>query len=82
MKTAISIPDELFERAEREAKRLRISRSELFARAVREFLGLERDSAIRASYDQAFVDGEDAGSKRFRAEATRRALLGVEWSDD
>ena len=35
MKTAISIPDPLFEKAEKLARRLRISRSELFSRAVR-----------------------------------------------
>lgn len=38
MKTAISIPDEVFEQAERAAKRLGISRSELYAKAVREFV--------------------------------------------
>ncbi len=38
MKTAISIPDEIFESADRAAKALGVSRSELYARAVREFL--------------------------------------------
>jgi metal-responsive CopG/Arc/MetJ family transcriptional regulator len=38
MKTAISIPDDIFEAAEREAERLSMSRSELYATAVREFL--------------------------------------------
>jgi metal-responsive CopG/Arc/MetJ family transcriptional regulator len=38
MKTAISIPDTLFVAAERLAKQLGISRSELFAKAVKGFL--------------------------------------------
>ena len=38
MKTAISIPDQIFSDAERTAKRLGISRSELYATAVREYV--------------------------------------------
>ena len=34
MKTAISVPDDVFRAAERLARRLGLSRSELFARAV------------------------------------------------
>jgi metal-responsive CopG/Arc/MetJ family transcriptional regulator len=38
MKTAVSMPDELFRRAEAIAHRLRVSRSELYAKAIAEFL--------------------------------------------
>jgi metal-responsive CopG/Arc/MetJ family transcriptional regulator len=38
MKTAISIPDALFEKAEQAAKELSLSRSELYARAIETFL--------------------------------------------
>lgn len=38
MKTAISIPDEVFEAADRAAKKLGVSRSELYATAVHEFI--------------------------------------------
>lgn len=38
MKTAISIPDDLFISAEKTAKKLGIPRSQLFARAIEEFL--------------------------------------------
>ena len=77
MKTAISVPDPLFRQAEREAKRLGVSRSELFTRALRDYLG-----AITASYDAAFGgddDNDDVAS--FRREAARRALLSVEWEE-
>jgi hypothetical protein len=38
MKTAISIPDDLFEEVERFSKRRKVSRSRLFTDAVREYL--------------------------------------------
>jgi metal-responsive CopG/Arc/MetJ family transcriptional regulator len=46
MKTAISLPDDLFERAEAVARRLRVSRSELYAKAVSEFLKQAEPDAI------------------------------------
>lgn len=41
MKTAISIPDAVFQQADRFAKRKAISRSELYTRAVRAYLEQE-----------------------------------------
>lgn len=38
MKTAISIPDPVFQAAEKAAQRLRVSRSQLYTKAVQEFL--------------------------------------------
>ncbi len=38
MKTAISIPDPIFQAAEKLAYRLRISRSELYTKAVAEYM--------------------------------------------
>jgi metal-responsive CopG/Arc/MetJ family transcriptional regulator len=38
MKTAISLPDDLYRSGDRLAKRLGVSRSELYARALAEFL--------------------------------------------
>ena len=49
MKTAISIPDELFEAAERVAKQLRVSRSELYRKALVKYLESQPDTAITAS---------------------------------
>ena len=46
MKTAVSIPDAIFERAEQAARRLRLSRSELYAKAVAAFVERETDSDI------------------------------------
>jgi metal-responsive CopG/Arc/MetJ family transcriptional regulator len=44
MKTAISLPDELFNEAEKYAKKRGISRSELYADALRDYLK-QRDGA-------------------------------------
>ena len=46
MKTAVSVPDHLFRMAEATAHRLRISRSELYAKAIAEFLKRQDGSAI------------------------------------
>ena len=43
MKTAVSIPDDVFEDAERLASRLRTSRSQLYARALAEFVARHDD---------------------------------------
>jgi len=45
MKTAISIPDDLFQKIERYSRRLRIPRSRLFAEAAREYLAKRSDGA-------------------------------------
>jgi len=46
MKTAVSIPDDLFRLAEAAARRLRVSRSELYAKAIAEFLKRQDGNAI------------------------------------
>lgn len=46
MKTAVSLPDELFRLAEATARRLRVSRSELYAKAIAEFLRGQQGNSI------------------------------------
>jgi metal-responsive CopG/Arc/MetJ family transcriptional regulator len=57
MKTAISIPDELFESAEQFAQLRGLSRSELYTTALRQYLQAHRSEAIteqlNAIYDSA-----------------------------
>jgi metal-responsive CopG/Arc/MetJ family transcriptional regulator len=67
MKTAISLPDELFDTAERLAKRLRVGRSELYARALREFLARHSPDEVRDSWDSVVADvgaPESSGAAR------------------
>jgi len=61
VKTAISIPDETFARAEQHATALGVSRSEFFTRAVRRYIEqLEAESLtgrINHAMDMAWPDG-------------------------
>lgn len=79
MKTAISIPDDVFEQAERAAKHLGLSRSELFTRAVQAFLATRLEENVTKSYDAAFGGTPDPDVDGPRRKATRQALLDVEW---
>lgn len=54
MKTAISIPDELFEAAERFAGREGVSRSELYATALRHYLEERRGEGITERLDEIY----------------------------
>jgi predicted transcriptional regulator len=58
MKTAISIPDELFEAAERVAERLGLSRSELYQRALAKYLENQSDATITAHLDEIYGEEE------------------------
>lgn len=79
MKTAISIPTPIFREAERAAKRLGVSRSEFFTRAVQRLLATLADDAVRESYDRAFSDAAPDADATFRRAATRKALANIEW---
>jgi metal-responsive CopG/Arc/MetJ family transcriptional regulator len=59
MKTAISIPDPLFEAAERLAARLGMSRSELYQHAVREYVHRHRHSEVRERLDEVYGSAPD-----------------------
>jgi metal-responsive CopG/Arc/MetJ family transcriptional regulator len=54
MKTAISIPDRVFTQADRLAKRLGLTRSELYARAVERFVGEHSDSEVTAALNSVY----------------------------
>jgi len=54
MKTAISIPDPLFNAVERLARRLGVSRSEVFQRAVKEFLANHKDKGVTEALNEVY----------------------------
>jgi predicted transcriptional regulator len=57
MKTAISIPDSLFQAAERLAKQLGVSRSRLFQIAVSPFLEEHRQDRVTEALDGIYGPG-------------------------
>lgn len=54
MKTAISIPDSLFAEAERAAASMGVSRSQLYARALKRLLESRRDEEITRRLDEVY----------------------------
>ena len=80
MKTAISIPDEIFEQAERLAKTRGWSRSELYANAVSAFVNSERFSGVREKLDAVYGDGtEDSTVEPLLANAQGRSIAKEKW---
>ncbi len=67
MKTAISVPDHVFEAAEEYARRMGLSRSELYSSAVAEFLEVNRSSGVTARLNQVYRDSDSAISKDLMA---------------
>ncbi|MGC9972062.1 MAG: hypothetical protein ABSE56_15895 [Bryobacteraceae bacterium] len=54
MKTAVSLPDDLFGLAEAAAGRLRVSRSQLYATAISEFLDRRRTDAVTERLNEVY----------------------------
>ncbi len=62
MKTAISIPDHLFQAAEQLAAKMGLSRSELYRRAVTRYLESQSEFVVREALDKVY--GEEDGQSR------------------
>jgi metal-responsive CopG/Arc/MetJ family transcriptional regulator len=54
MKTAISLPDTLYEDAEKTAKSMGIPRSQLFAKALEEFINHHKKESITEKYNEVY----------------------------
>lgn len=77
MKTAVSIPDPLFEAAEQLARRHKLSRSQLYARALELMLNTEDDSDVTAQLDAVYEDRDSRLDEQF---ATAQAIaVREEW---
>jgi antitoxin MazE6 len=75
MKTAISLPDETYERATRKAAELGISRSEFMARAARSYLDQLATNSLTQQIDEALQATQD-DSSTVAAAVGRRFLAG------
>ena len=78
MKTAVSIPNDLFEGAERLARRTRRSRSRLFSDALREYLAHHTLDNITELMDKALAQ-IGTGKDTFVSSAAQRALRQIDW---
>ena len=80
MKTAISVPEDIFEQATRQAADLGISRSEFFARAARRYLDELASRSVAQQVNEALEAAGDDDSAAVAAEAGRgRLAAGDEW---
>jgi metal-responsive CopG/Arc/MetJ family transcriptional regulator len=73
MKTAVSIPNSLFEAADGLAQKLGVSRSELYARALTDFLMAHERSDVTQALDRVYGE-EESTLDPVLADAQRTAL--------
>ena len=78
MKTAVSLPDELFAEAERLARRLGRSRSRLYRDALAEYMARHDPDDLTPRLDEALLAAGDSIDP-FVTAAARRGLARVDW---
>lgn len=78
MKTAVSIPDDVFEKAERLARRMKKSRSEVFSHALAEYVARHAPDHVAEAMNQV-CDEIGLEADAFVSAASRRALERTEW---
>jgi metal-responsive CopG/Arc/MetJ family transcriptional regulator len=78
MKTAVSIPDKVFEKAERLARRSKRSRSELFSAALSEYIARHAPDEVTEAMDRVCADLTEQ-KDAFLIGASRRVLERSEW---
>jgi metal-responsive CopG/Arc/MetJ family transcriptional regulator len=81
MKTAVSIPDDVFEKVERLARRGQRSRSEVFSAALAEYVARHAPDEVTDAMNRVLkeVAGEDVQPDGFVRTAGRRVLEKTEW---
>ncbi|EIE03482.1 MULTISPECIES: CopG family transcriptional regulator [Leptospira] len=82
MKTAVSIPDDLFKTAEKTAKRLGIPRSQLFAKALEEFIQLHSKESVTERLNKIYTNRKDSSKdsiNNLSVESLRKSLKNDSW---
>lgn len=78
MKTAVSLPDDVFREAERQARRTNKSRSQLYAEALAEYLARHAPDEVTEAMNRV-VDQLEETTDPFVSRAARRILERSEW---
>ena len=78
MKVAVSIPDDVFAEAEALAKRLKASRSEIYSRALGEFIGHHAPERVTDLMNEV-VNEAGGEPDTFSVAAARRVMKKTEW---
>ena len=81
MKTAISIDDRTFEAGEAWAQKLGLSRSELYVRALRQYLREQEDRAVTDKLNEVYGDpaSADPDTDELVRNAARRTFERTGW---
>ncbi|MCH7858871.1 MAG: hypothetical protein IID14_04120 [Candidatus Marinimicrobia bacterium] len=81
VKTAISIPEDLFEGLEIASKELKISRSQVFALAVKDFLRERENRRMLDQLNRVYADRPDEKEQEYleRMKARYRKIIEGEW---
>jgi predicted transcriptional regulator len=79
MKTAVSVPDDLFREADRLARRTRRSRSDIYSAALREYVARHESDEVREALDRLVEELGEAGDLALADAAARRVLETTEW---
>lgn len=78
MKTAVSVPNDLFARVDRLARRSRRSRSEVYSAALREYVARHDPDEVTVRLDDVVAEVE-AAADTFVTGAARKTLDATEW---
>lgn len=78
MKTAVSVPDPVFKEAEKLKKKLGVSRSQLYSRAVDSYVKAHRRSDVTRQMDEVLKD-VDSRSDPVMSRLQSRVLRGEKW---
>jgi metal-responsive CopG/Arc/MetJ family transcriptional regulator len=78
MKTAVSLPDEVFLAAEKHARRAKKSRSQLYAEALAEYLARHAPDEVTEAMNRV-VDELPQPVDPFVSAAARRVLERTDW---
>ena len=78
MKTAVSVPNEVYQQAEELARRTGRTRSEIYSTALRDYLAHHQPVPLTAAMDQA-LDEIEPQPDPFLDAVAREALAEAEW---
>jgi predicted transcriptional regulator len=78
MKAAVSIPDDVFGEGERLARRLKTSRSQLYARALAQFVAQHDENRVTVGMNEV-IDQVGEGVEPFTRVAASQVLRREKW---
>jgi hypothetical protein len=82
MKTAVSLPDGLFEKAEKTALKLGIPRSQFYAKALEEFIEVHSKESVKERLNHVYSESKnnsDISADLVSAEILRKELKNDTW---